>query len=120
MAKSLLKFKVICDPCRVTACKVHWMEVDHGTDSVNDRGYSATLKGRDAEGFYSADRIQLNHYYTRSDADLARKMARGPNLTVAQSAHERRMMRKVANIEAAEIEDTTAALWWAQHRKDRA
>ncbi len=118
MAKSLLKFKVICDPCQVTACKVHWMEVNGRTDSVNDRGVFATLKGRDAPGFYSADRIQLNHYYTRSDEDLQRKMARGSNMTVAQAAHERRMMRKVAAIEAAEIDDTTAALWWAKYPKD--
>jgi hypothetical protein len=39
-------------------------------------------------------------------------MARGSNMTVAQGPHESRVMRKVANIEAAEIEDTTAALWW--------
>jgi hypothetical protein len=120
MARSLLKFKVICDPCQVSACKVHWMEVGGKTDSVNDRGVPASLKGRNAPGFYSAERIQLNHYYTRSQEDLARKMARGPNLSVPTAAHERRMKRKVANIEAAEIEDTTAALWWALHRKDPA
>ncbi len=112
MEKSLLKFKVICDPCQVTACKVHWMEVSGETASVNDRGAPASLKGRDAPEFYSADRIQLNHYYTRSTADLMQKMARGSNMTVAQGPHESRVMRKVANIEAAEIEDTTAALWW--------
>lgn len=120
MARALLKFKVIADPCQVSACKVHWMEIGGSTHSVNDRGESASLTGRDAPGFYSADRIQLNHYYTRSNADLMAKMARGPNLTVPVAAHERRMMRKVAHIEAAEITDTAAADWWASHRKDRA
>lgn len=118
MAKELLKFKVIADPCAVTACKVHWMEVNSGTDSCNDAGQIASLKGRNAPGFYSAAHIQLNHYYTRSDADLAEKLARGPNVTSAAADNLRRVMRKVGQIEAAEIEDRSAADWWAAHRPD--
>ncbi len=108
MDKNLLKFKVIADPCAVTACKVHWMEVAGLTDSSNDVGVMASLKGRNAPGFYSAEHIQLNHYYTRSDADIAEKLVRGPNVTTAAADNLRRVMRKVAQIEAAEIEDTSA------------
>lgn len=116
MDPRLLKFKVIADPCAVTACKVHWMEVDGATDSCNDAGRLASLKGRNAAGFYAADRIQLNHYYTRSDADVAEKLERGPNVTTAAADNQRRVMRKIAQIETAEIEDRTAAEWWAQRR----
>lgn len=112
MDPALLKFKVIADPCTVTACKVHWMEVDGTTNSSNDAGKIASLKGRNAAGFYAADHIQLNHYYTRSDADVAEKLARGPNVTTAAADNHRRVMRKIAQIEAAEIEDRAAARWW--------
>lgn len=113
MAKGLLKFKVIADPAAVTACKVHWMEVGGQTNSCNDLGQMASLKTRDAPGFYSSEHIQLNHYYTRSDADLAEKLARGQNISTAAADNHRRVMRKVAQIEGDEIEDHAAAVWWA-------
>ena len=108
MHKSLCKFKVIADPCHVTGVKVHWMEVDEKTVSSNDKGVLASLADRNDRGFYSADRIQLNHYYTRSDADIAEKLARGPNVTTPAQANLRRVMKKVALIEADQMEDTAA------------
>ncbi|MGL5009603.1 MAG: glycosyltransferase family 92 protein, partial [Paracoccaceae bacterium] len=80
-AKGLRNFKMIVDPCHVTALKVHEMEVDRTSDTCNDRGQRFTLSARDTPAFYSADHIQLNHYYTRSDSELQAKIARGPNLT---------------------------------------
>ena len=50
----------------------------------------------------------MNHYYTRSDAELRAKIARGPNLSTPDADHLRRVMRKVANIEAGEVEDRSA------------
>ena len=41
-------------------------------------------------------------------AELRAKIARGPNLTTPDTDHLRRVMRKVAAIEAAEVADTTA------------
>lgn len=106
--KGLRNFKMIVDPCHVTALKVHMIETDGTADTCNDRGVRFTAKGRDGRGFYAADRIQLNHYYTRSDAELKAKIARGPNLTTPDADHVRRVMRKVANIEAGEVEDRSA------------
>ncbi|MGL5008238.1 MAG: glycosyltransferase family 92 protein, partial [Paracoccaceae bacterium] len=71
-------------------------------------GQRFTLSARDTPAFYSADHIQLNHYYTRSDSELQAKIARGPNLTTPDADHLRRVMRKVAAIEASEIEDRCA------------
>lgn len=118
MHKSLCKFKVIADPCHVTAVKVHWMEVDNATISSNDRGMLAKLAARIDPGFYSADRLQLNHYYTRSDADIAEKLDRGPNVTTPAPDNLRRVMAKVALIEAAQVADTAARDWLAR-RKDQ-
>ena len=107
-AKGLKNFKMIVDPCHVTSLKVHQIETDGSGDTCNDRGQRFSAKGREGRGFYSADRIQLNHYYTRSDAELRAKIARGPNLTTPDADHLRRVMRKVDHIEAGEVEDRTA------------
>ena len=109
--KGLRNFKMIVDPCHVTALKVHEMAVDGSTDSCNDRGQRFSLSARETPAFYSADHIQLNHYYTRSTAELQAKIARGPNLTTPDADHLRRVMRKVAAIEAREIEDHAAAAY---------
>jgi hypothetical protein len=111
--KGLRNWKMIVDPCAVTAIKVHevWAPGDR---TWNVAGQAATLSTRDARGFYAADRIQLNHYYTRSDAELRAKIARGPNLTTPDADHLRRVMRKVDAIEAAEVEDRRAAEWVAR------
>ena len=106
--KGLRNFKMIVDPCHVTALKVHQIETDGTADTCNDRGERFTAKGREERRFYTAERIQLNHYYTRSDAELRAKIARGPNLTTPDADHLRRVMRKVANIEAGEVEDKVA------------
>jgi hypothetical protein len=115
-AKGLRNFKMIVDPCHVTALKVHEIEVDGASDTCNDRGTRFTLHARDTRAFYSADHIQLNHYYTRSDAELQAKIARGPNLTTPDADHLRRVMRKVAAIEADEVEDHAALTWWNAHQ----
>ena len=107
-AKGLRNFKMIVDPCHVTALKVHVIETDGSSDTCNDLGVGFSVKGREGRGFYAAERIQLNHYYTRSDAELRAKIARGPNLTTPDADHLRRVMRKVENIEAGEVEDRAA------------
>ncbi len=107
-ARGLRNFKMIVDPCHVTAIKVHAIEPDGSGDTCNDRGVRFTVKGREGREFYAAGRIQLNHYYTRSDAELRAKIARGPNLTTPDADHLRRVMRKVENIEAGEVEDRSA------------
>ncbi|MCX7888837.1 MAG: glycosyltransferase family 92 protein [Rhodobacteraceae bacterium] len=108
MADGLRNFKYIADPCAVTALRVHCMETNGSSDCWNDAGRRFTLRQRDSAAFYSAARIQLNHYYTRSDAELRAKIVRGPNLTTPEADHLRRVMRKVAAIEAGEVEDRAA------------
>ncbi len=110
--KGLSNFKMIADPCRVTAMKVHQIWTDGSADTWNDRGERFT--NREIPSFYSADHIQLNHYYTRSDAELRAKIARGPNLTTPDADHLRRVMRKVAAIEADEVEDRAAGEFLAR------
>lgn len=107
-SKGTSNFKMIVDPCRVSAIKVHEIEIDGAPVTANDSGVVATNAGRSAAGFYSNAQIQLNHYYTRSDAELRAKIGRGPNLTTPGAAHVRRVMRKAEAIERDTVEDRTA------------
>jgi hypothetical protein len=107
-------FKMIVDPCVTRAVKVHEMLApDERTWNV--AGVESTLSRRKEPSFYAAGRIQLNHYYTRSDAELRAKITRGSNLTRVEADHLARVMRNVAAIEASEVEDRRAIDWLARH-----
>ena len=101
-------FKVIVDPCHLTALRVHSMETDGSGRTCNDAGVEVEERERERPGFYSAAHLQLNHYYTRSEAELAAKIGRGPNLAGKRSEYERKVRRTVVNIEADEVEDRAA------------
>ncbi len=107
-ARGVTNFKVIIDPARVTSVKVHSYETDHQIVTWNDQGQRFNLSARASAAFYSNAHIQLNHYYTRSEQDLAAKIARGSNQTVDTGAHAARVRRNVENIEAQQIEDRAA------------
>jgi Glycosyltransferase family 92 len=83
------RVKCIFDPCAVSAVSVHMMEGRDGSKAIP----------------VGLDVVQLNHYYTRSDAELRAKMARGPNVKSRASKHEMRVMRRVEAIEADVVED---------------
>lgn len=101
-------FKCIVDPCHLTALRVHSMETDGSGRTCNDRGVVVEESERERPAFYSADHLQLNHYYTRSESELAAKIGRGPNLAAKTGEYERKVRRTVANIEADEVEDRAA------------
>ena len=101
-------FKCIVDPCHLTALRVHSMETDGSGRTVNDRGVEVEEAARERPAFYSAEHLQLNHYYTRSESELAAKIGRGPNLVAKSPEYARKVRRTVANIEADEVEDRTA------------
>lgn len=112
-------FKCIVDPCHLTAVRVHSMETDGSSRTCNDRGLVVEEGARERPGFYSADHLQLNHYYTRSEAELAAKIGRGPNLAAKMGEYERKVRRTVANIEADEVEDRAALDYLARSAASR-
>ena len=104
----LRAFKSIVDPCHLTAARVHAMETDHSDRTCNDAGQAATFATRERRGFYSRAAIQLNHYYTRSAAELEAKIGRGPNLASKHGRYRRKVLRTAASIAADEVEDMLA------------
>ena len=106
--RGICNFKCIADPCHITGISVHALQVDGSFDCVNDRGVVATLKERERPAFYSTDVLQLNHYYARSEQEIAEKIGRGVFPSTKISGHGRRVHQIVANIEADEVEDRAA------------
>ena len=107
-------FKVIVDPCRMTAARVHAMETDGSFRTANDSGLTVAERERAKPAFYSADHLQLNHYYSRSDAELQAKVGRGPNVASKAPEYRRKVLRTVENIEAAQVEDRSALEYLAR------
>ncbi|HMQ91852.1 MAG TPA: glycosyltransferase family 92 protein [Amaricoccus sp.] len=107
-ARGIRAFKYIVDPCHLTAVRIHAMETDGSAAACNDLGLRAAEGERGRREFYSAAHVQLNHYYTRSESELAAKIARGPNLRDKSGEYARKVRRTVANIEAEEVEDRAA------------
>ena len=107
-APGLRQFKCIVDPCRLTTVGVHSFATRSSTRTANDRGHEVGLRDRDRRAFYSADHVQLNHYYARSQAELEAKIGRGPNLASKAPEYRRKVLRTVASIERDEVEDRAA------------
>lgn len=118
--RGIRAFKCIVDPCHLTALRVHSMETDGSDATCNDRGEVARGADRDKPGFYSAERIQLNHYYARSERELDEKIGRGPNLVAKSPEYERKVRRTIAAIEAEEVEDQAAVEYLARLRAEGA
>lgn len=114
--KGLCNFKLILDPCRVTSMGVHVAQCDQRDHTVNDRGEAATQATRRNASFYSSDFIQLNHYYTRSNAELEAKINRGSNVRHNQDKHRHKVLANVARVEATTVEDRFAQNWLSAQR----
>jgi hypothetical protein len=71
-------FKCIVDPCEITQVSVHHFETrSSGDKTANDAGTLSDRRGRKEPAFYSAEYIQLNHYYSKSREEFRRKIDRG-------------------------------------------
>jgi hypothetical protein len=106
--RGIRQFKCIVDPCHLTAVRVHSMETDGTELTCNDRGEVVAMRDRGRASFYSADHLQLNHYYARSEEELAEKVGRGPNLAGKAADYRRKVQRTVANVEREVVEDRSA------------
>jgi len=97
-------FKCIVDPCHLTSLRVHSMETDRTDWTCNDRGERARNRDRHHLSFYSVDHLQLNHYFTRSESELADKMRRG-NISNTSVRYTRKVRHLAERIERKTGED---------------
>lgn len=114
-----LNFKCLVDPARVTTVGVHAFDIDNRAEGVNDQGLKAAHDARTKQEFYSHARLQLNHYYTRSNSELQAKIQRGSNRKVREDRHIRRVLRIVTAIEQDTVLDQTATNFLTRLRSAR-
>lgn len=104
--KEATNFKCIFDPCEVTEVSVHHFETrQFGSDTCNDAGQISTRKGRKKPAFYSAQNLQLNHYYTKSLEEFEAKIRKGPASPGTRERREIRLRTAFASIEESLVED---------------
>lgn len=99
-------FKCIVDPVEVTKVGVHHFETrSHGDRTANDSGKVASRRGRKAADFYSAEFIQLNHYYAKSMEELKEKTERGWSFDESAEKYRNKVSATIKYIEANVVED---------------
>lgn len=103
---SLLRFKSIVDPAAVVLSGSHAFGFDDsGHRLYNEVGDKAEPGAMRRPGFARSDILRLNHYFTRSEAELAKKLAKGRvsrNGTVHQNAYDRRLAQYARSVEPDE------------------
>lgn len=112
-------FKCIVDPTRVTGVSVHrFCTKDFGDRTSNDAGLVASVRDRKAEAFFSAQYLQLNHYYLKSEQELAEKVARGWSFDDTAAKYRQKVAETARSIERDVIEDRGMAIFIAQNKID--
>jgi len=101
-------FKCIVDPCEVIEVSVHQFKTrNFGDLTANDAGKRFTRRNRKTIAFYSNGFLQLNHYYSKSEQEMALKMARGSNYIFSADKLQQKMLTTLRNIELETVEDTS-------------
>lgn len=115
-AANLSNFKCIVDPCEVVQVSVHQFRTrGHGDLTVNDAGQKTTRSGRKQPDFYSSQFLQLNHYYSKSRAELSAKIARGWSSDATRAKYQAKVLQTVAHIEADLVEDRAMLAFLAEN-----
>lgn len=114
---TITNYKCIVDPCDVVRVSAHkFFTASMGKRSVNDRGESASNhKARRKEGFATADRLQLNHYYTFSQQELLEKTGREAVSHQDPSRRAFGVERLAALIEVDTVRDALGRRFLARH-----
>lgn len=109
-------FKCIVDPCEVVEVTIHQFKTRRFGDlTMNDAGFLTSRRGRKERQFYSNAYLQLNHYYSKSEEELAAKMARGSNYVVSADRFAEKIRVTMRNIEQSEVEDRAMVEFVAAH-----
>lgn len=110
--KGLLNFKCLVNPLKVTKAYVHGFETNGNQTIWNSAGKEFQFGAHRSPEFEKATALQLNHYYIKSDAQLAEKTDKGSigdsTFTSAfktRSSREKMLVSRLAEIERDVIED---------------
>src|SRR5690606_4573345 len=83
----------------------HFSTREFGDKTANDAGDVFPLGKRKSPSFYSSRYLQLNHYYTRSEEEFARKIERGGVSPTVWEKRKTRLTIALRNMEKEQSED---------------
>lgn len=101
-----MNFKCIVDPTEVTQVSVHHFHTrSNGDVTSNDSGVLASYRDRKRPEFYSAQNIQLNHYYSKSHDEFRLKIERGWSYDQSTEKYAEKARSIRDHVESEQIED---------------
>ena len=107
--KRIVNFKCIVDPCKVTVVGVHkFSTCDMSDTSTNVHGILRTNNARLSDEIVISKGLQLNHYYTKSHAEMEAKIEKGSVSGSSKDRRRRKVLEKLELIENATVMDDTA------------
>lgn len=93
--RSLLRYKSIVDPQKVAAMGSHLFPLrEYGTVAFNEKGRMIAQHNVTDPSFVVSERLRLNHYFTRSIAEIQTRIEKGRvshNGTIVENYIERRL-----------------------------
>lgn len=111
--KGVLNFKCLVNPSKVTKAYVHGFETNGNKTIWNSRGQEFQYGAHRNSAFDIAPALQLNHYYIKSDTQLAQKTDKGSigdsTFTAAfknRSSREVILRGRLTEIERDTVEDS--------------
>lgn len=122
---SLLRYKTIVDPSRVTHAGSHTFPVEpHGTVMFNENKIMQYTTADKDIGFACSTFLRLNHYFSKSFEDIERKIKKGRvsrNGKVVTSVLNRRMKQYNRHIETDHsiqcyVEPVKTAVYATEHK----
>lgn len=76
--RSLLRYKSIVDPVEVAAMSSHVFPLRaHGSVAFNEKGMTTEIYNVTNPSFVATNDLRLNHYFTRSFAEIQQRIAKG-------------------------------------------
>ena len=100
---SLLRYKTVVDPVAVESGGTHGFGYrGEGEVMINEKGDRRPPWDVRTPGFATSETLRLNHYFTRSEAELAKKLKKGRvsrNGGVVEAAYDRRLRQYALALE---------------------
>lgn len=90
--KGVLNFKCVVDPRKVTKVYVHGFETENFPNIFNSAGQEFKAGQHKSRSFQNSMKLQLNHYYIKSDAHLSEKIHKG---SIGDSTFTKKFKNKI-------------------------
>ncbi len=112
---TLLNYKTIADPTAIRWAHTHYCELWHDRNGMfNDAGLRFARAKRFEPQNATSERLQLNHYFTRSLAEFEAKIAKGRVSMEGRTDKRRELSERMASLARSRVKDDSARAYAAK------